>query len=74
MRECPVTQAAIKKKRTTKTLVTFTGYFNMLVGLIREEGGGRSYPTATGQTRTTIYGGMGTGYFVCGTGIIRGLF
>jgi hypothetical protein len=28
-----------------------------------EEGGGRGYPTPDGQTRATICGNMGNGYF-----------
>jgi hypothetical protein len=63
--------ASRKKKKDNENPGHIYWILNMLVGLIPEEEG---YPTPDGETRATIYEGMGTGYFVCGTGIIRGLF
>jgi len=74
MRECPVTQAVIQKTDNENPGHIYW-ILNMLVSLVREEGGGRrGYPTTGGQTRATIYVSMGTGYFGCGTGMISGLF
>jgi hypothetical protein len=64
MRECVDTQAVIKKTET-KNLVTFTAYVTCWFAVdVRKEGEGEEKEEVDdGQTRATIYGGMGNRYF-----------